>query len=124
MKILVACEYSGVVRDAFRALGHDAVSCDLLPSDKPGPHIKGDVLKVLSSGWDLMIAHPPCTHLCVNGARWFKAKAREQLEAIQFVQKLLYCDIPKICLENPHRRYIHFCGKAYADYSTVAIRAR
>ncbi len=68
MKVLVACEYSGVVRDAFRALGHDAMSCDLLPTDVEGPHYQGDVRDILNDGWDLMISHPPCTHLAVSGA--------------------------------------------------------
>ena len=77
MKVLVACEFSGVVRDAFLARGHNAWSCDILPTEKPGPHIIGNVLPVLVEGWDMMIAFPPCTHLCVSGARWFKNKERE-----------------------------------------------
>lgn len=101
MKILVACEFSGTVRDAFLASGHDAWSCDLLPTDKPGPHIQGDVLEVLGDGWDLMVAHPPCTHLAVSGARWFKDKQTEQAEALEFVRRLLNAPIDKICLENP-----------------------
>lgn len=101
MKVLVACEYSGVVREAFTAKGHDAWSCDLLDTEISGNHIKGDVLNVLNSGWDIMIAHPPCTHLAVSGAAWFKDKQAEQSEALDFVRKLLGCDIPKICLENP-----------------------
>jgi hypothetical protein len=102
MKILVACEYSGKVREAFRKLGHDAWSCDLLPSDDNSPyHIQGDVLGILNDGWDLMVAHPPCTHLAVSGARWFKNKKVEQAEALEFVQKLLNALIPKIALENP-----------------------
>lgn len=101
MKVLVACEFSGVVRDAFRARGHDAWSCDLLPSDVPGPHYHGDARDVLGNGWDLMVAHPPCTHLAVSGARWFKHKAREQAEALQFVRELLDAPIPRIALENP-----------------------
>lgn len=101
MRVLVACEYSGRVRDAFRALGHDAWSCDLLPTDVPGPHIQGDVLSVLGDGWDLMIAHPPCTHLAVSGARWFKDKAVEQAEALELVFRLLMAPIPRIALENP-----------------------
>ena len=80
MKVLIACEYSGVVRDAFLANGHDAWSCDLLPTDSKGPHIQGDVLQILDKGWDLMIAHPPCTHLAASGARWFKNKEKEQKE--------------------------------------------
>ena len=83
MRVLVACEFSGVVRDAFRAAGADATSCDLLPTEAPGPHYRGDVRDLLEPGrWDLMIAHPPCTHLAVSGARWFKHKAREQAEAL------------------------------------------
>ena len=80
MRVLVACEFSGIVRDAFRARGHDAWSCDLLPTDVEGQHIQGDVLDILDQGWDLMVAHPPCTHLAVSGARWFKDKQQEQHE--------------------------------------------
>lgn len=102
LRVLVACEYSGRVREAFRKLGHDAWSCDLLPSDDNSPyHIQGDVLEHLRDGWDIMIAHPPCTHLAVSGARWFKDKQVEQAEALEFVQKLLDAPIPKIALENP-----------------------
>lgn len=101
MKVLIACEYSGRVRDAFLALGHDATSCDLLPTDSPGPHYQGDVRKILGDGWDLMIAHPPCTHLAVSGARWFKDKAAEQAEALEFVRVLLDAPIDRIALENP-----------------------
>ena len=101
MKVLVACEYSGKVRDAFKAKGHDAWSCDLLPTDVEGQHIQGDVLDILDQGWDLMIAHPPCTHLAVSGARWFKDKRKEQLEALEFVKALLNAPIDRIALENP-----------------------
>ena len=101
MKVLVACEFSGVVRDAFIAKGHDAMSCDLLPSETPGPHYKGDVRDILHRPWDLMIAHPPCTHLAVSGARWFKGKERQQIEALEFVAMLLHSGIPAIALENP-----------------------
>ena len=101
MRVLVACEYSGTVRDAFIAKGHDAMSCDLLPTDKPGPHYQGDVFDVINDGWDLMIAHPPCTHLAVSGARWFKDKVTEQAEALYFVQRLMNADIVRICIENP-----------------------
>lgn len=102
MRILVACEFSGRVREAFRKLGFDAWSCDLLPADDSSPyHIQGDVLKHLDKSWDLMIAHPPCTHLAVSGARWFKDKQQEQAEALEFVQKLLEAPIPRIALENP-----------------------
>ena len=101
MKILVACEYSGKVRDAFRDKGHDAWSCDLLPTDVEGQHIQGSVLDILDEGWDLMIAHPPCTHLAVSGARWFKDKQQEQHEALEFVKALLNAPIDRIALENP-----------------------
>jgi len=101
MKVLIACEYSGTVRDAFIAKGHDAISCDLLPTDRPGPHYQGDVFDIINDGFDLMIAHPPCTHLAVSGAAWFKYKEVEQKEALEFVQKLLDAPIAKIALENP-----------------------
>lgn len=102
----MACEYSGTVREAFKARGHDAWSCDLLPTDRPGQHIQGDVLAILDQGWDLMIAHPPCTHLAVSGARWFKEKpekAELQREGLWFVWELMHARIPKICIENPVR---------------------
>ena len=101
MRVLIACEYSGTVRDAFRKLGHDAMSCDLLPTDVEGPHYQGDVFDIINDGWDLMIAHPPCTHLAVSGARWFKDKQQEQAEALEFVRRLLDASIERICLENP-----------------------
>lgn len=101
MKVLVACEYSGTVRDAFLKLGHDAMSCDLLPTDVPGPHYQGDVFDIMEDGYDLMIAHPPCTHLAVSGARWFKEKMPEQAEALWFVDMLLNAPIGMIALENP-----------------------
>ena len=101
MRVLVGCEYSGTVRDAFLAAGHDAMSCDLLPTEAPGPHYQGSVLDVLADGWDLAIFHPPCTHLAVSGARWFKHKQAEQAEALEFVRTLLDAPIPRIALENP-----------------------
>lgn len=101
MRVLVACEFSGVVRDAFAAMGHDAWSCDLLSTEKPGKHYQGNVLDILHEGWDLMIAHPPCTHLAVSGARWFKDKQQEQVKALHFVQQLLDAPVPRIALENP-----------------------
>jgi site-specific DNA-cytosine methylase len=102
VRVLVACEFSGVVRDAFIAQGHDAMSCDLLPTEVPGPHYQGDVLDVLVPDyWDLMVAHPPCTHLAVSGARWFKDKRQEQEIALDFVALLLDAPIPRIALENP-----------------------
>lgn len=101
MKVLVACEYSGKVRDAFRAFGHEAMSCDLLPTDRPGPHYQGDIRDVLHSGWDLMVAHPPCTFLAVSGARWFAARMPQQLDALEFVRMLMAAPIHRIALENP-----------------------
>ncbi len=101
MRVLVACEFSGAVREAFRLRGHDAWSCDLLPTEQPGQHIQDSVLWYLAEDWDLMIAHPPCTHLAVSGARWFKDKQSEQAEALDFVRALLDAPIPKIALENP-----------------------
>lgn len=101
MRVLVACEYSGTVRDAFKAKGHEALSCDILPTDNQGNHYQGDVFDIINDGWDLMIAHPPCTHLAVSGARWFKNKQKEQKLALDFVQKLLDANIPRIALENP-----------------------
>lgn len=102
MKVLVACEYSGVVRDSFTRLGHEAMSCDLLPSERPdGRHYQGDIRDVIDDGWDLMIAHPPCTHLAVSGARWFKDKQVEQAEALAFVKLLLDAPVGRIALENP-----------------------
>ncbi len=105
MKILIACEYSGAVRDAFIRLGHDAMSCDLLPTDAPGPHYQGDVRDVLDYPWDLMIAHPPCTDLSVSGARHFAAKrmdGRQQASA-SFFMMLAKADVPRIAIENPVR---------------------
>lgn len=102
MRVLVACEYSGAVRDAFTAMGHDAMSCDLLPTDAPhGKHYQGDVFDIINDGWDLMVAHPPCTHLAVSGARWFKDKQQEQAEALEFVQALMDAPIERIAIENP-----------------------
>lgn len=117
MRVLVACEYSGRVRQAFRDRGHDAWSCDLLPSEDGSPHhYQGSVLEYLGGckktrpglyvhsyfePWDLMIAHPPCTHLAVSGARWWKDKAQEQVEALEFVRKLMAAPIERIAIENP-----------------------
>jgi len=103
LRVLVGCEYSGRVRDAFTKLGHDAVSCDLLPSESPGRHYQGDVFDVIGDGWDIAIFHPPCTHLAVSGARHFTAKQASgvQQEALEFVHRLLDAPVPKICLENP-----------------------
>lgn len=104
MRVLVACEYSGAVRDAFLALGHEAMSCDLLPTDAPGPHYQGDVRDVLGDGWDLMIAHPPCTYLCSSGLHWNKrvpGRAQQTEDALDFVRFLLAAPVEKIALENP-----------------------
>lgn len=108
MRVLVACEYSGTVRDAFIKLGHDAMSCDIIPTDVPGPHYEGDVLDVINDGWDLMIAHPPCTYLSNAGARFLYPKGQLNsdrlklgLEAKQFFMALYNSNIPKICVENP-----------------------
>lgn len=101
MRILVACEYSGIVREAFRRKGHDAISCDLLPTEIEGPHIQGNVLDILHLGWDMMIAFPPCTRLCVSGARWFKKYADEQKMAIEFFMRLVKADIKRKAIENP-----------------------
>ena len=101
MKVLVACEFSGVVRDAFIDKGHEAISCDLLPTERHGTHYQGNVLDIINDGFDLMIAHPPCTHLAVSGARWFKDKKKEQEEALEFVKVLMNANIAKICIENP-----------------------
>lgn len=104
MKILVACEFSGIVRDAFAALGHDATSCDLLPTERPGQHIQGDVVEVLEDGWDLMVAHPPCTYLAGMGI-WWNAKRPERwpltYAARDFVQSIWAAPIPRVALENP-----------------------
>jgi hypothetical protein len=114
VRVLIACEYSGTIRDAFIAKGHDAISCDLLPTDKPGPHYQGDVFDIINDGFDLMIAHPPCTYLTVSANKWLKDQpprksgtlvgeerrnARE--ESIAFVMALQNCGIKKIAIENP-----------------------
>lgn len=109
MRVLVACEFSGIARDAFAARGHDAWSCDLLPTERPGQHIQGDVLEHLHDGWDLMIAHPPCTYLTVTGNRWFLPKYKDRFpdrqqkreEAMRFFMALINAPIPRIAIENP-----------------------
>lgn len=101
MNILIACEFTGVVRNAFADLGHNAWSCDLLPSERPGNHYQGNVLDIINDGWDMMIAHPPCTHLAVSGARYFCRKAKEQEEAMRFVKALFDAPIKKKAIENP-----------------------
>lgn len=104
MRVLIACEYSGAVRDAFRARGHDAMSCDLLPTDVPGPHYQGDVFDVIGDGWDLMVAHPPCTYLSSSGLHWngrVEGRAAKTEDALAFVRALLDAPIPRIAIENP-----------------------
>jgi hypothetical protein len=102
MRVLIACEFSGIVRDAFRARGHDAWSCDLLPSERPGPHIQGDVRNVLSDGWDLMVAHPSCQYLSRAGARWASPERDAlALGAVAFVLELWNAPIPRVAIENP-----------------------
>src|SRR3972149_9141643 len=103
MRVLIACEFSGIVREAFRRRGHDAWSCDLVPTEIPGAHYQGDVLKILCGNWDLMIAHPPCTHLCVSGARWWKEKSADgrQAKDIEFFLALAKAPILRIAIENP-----------------------
>jgi hypothetical protein len=109
MRVLVACEYSGTVRDAFRSRGHDAMSCDLLPTDVDGPHHQGDVRDILNDGWDLMIAHPPCTYLTVSGNKWmndeyqdrFPTRKQDREDALAFVRILMAAPIERIAIENP-----------------------
>jgi hypothetical protein len=109
MDILIACEFSGIVREAFKAKGHNVLSCDLLPTEKEGEHYQGNVLDILDNGWDMMIAHPPCTYLCVTGNKWFKPEFKERFptreqdrkDAIEFFMALAKAPIPKICIENP-----------------------
>jgi hypothetical protein len=101
MRVLVACEFSGIVRDAFAERNHDAWSCDLLPSERPGSHYQGHLEDILTANWDLMIAHPPCTYLAVSGARWFAERPEQQEQALQFVRVLMDAPIPRIALENP-----------------------
>lgn len=103
MRVLVACEESGAVRNAFNALGHHAMSCDLLETSSPGPHYRGDVFDVINDGWDMMIAFPPCTHLAVSGAAWFEQKRKDgrQQQGIDFFMALAMAPIPRIAIENP-----------------------
>ena len=119
MRVLVACEYSGVVRDAFLANGHDAISCDLLPTDSPGPHYQGDVFDILDEGWDLMIAHPPCTYLSNSGVRWLytqEGRWDKMREGGEFFKALLragdHGSIPRVCVENPimHKHAVRIVG--------------
>lgn len=130
MRVLIACEYSGVVRDAFIAKGHDAMSCDLLPTDKPGPHYQGDVMDIIDDGFDLMIAHPPCTYLTNAGVRHLhsvpsrngvltkvhgEARWEAMRESAEFFRALLDADIPQICVENqtPHKYAVAAIGRQY-----------
>jgi site-specific DNA-cytosine methylase len=103
VKVLVACEFSGVVREAFHKKGFDAVSCDLLPTEQPGKHIQGDVIPLLKESWDLIIAHPPCTHLSCSGARYFKEKRADgrQQQGVAFFLEFVYLACPHVCIENP-----------------------
>lgn len=122
MNILVACEFSGAVRDAFIKEGHDAVSCDILPSDTPGPHYEGDVFDILDDGWDLMIAHPPCTYLCNSGVSWLYKTPKnnptqdrwaDMREGAEFFKALLDAPIPRKCIENPimHKYAVEIIGR-------------
>jgi len=103
MKVLIACEFSGIVRDAFLAKGHDAMSCDLLPTEKPGPHYQGDVFDIINDGWDMMVGHPECTRLCNSGVRWLHERNLwgDMEEAAYFFNNLKNANISRICLENP-----------------------
>ena len=116
MRVLVACEHSGTVRDAFIARGHDAMSCDLLPTDAPGPHYQGDVMDILDDGFDLLIAHPPCTYLTNSGVRWLHSdpeRWQHMIEGAVFFRTLLECDIPMRAIENPimHRYAASIVGR-------------
>lgn len=102
MNVLIACEFSGIVREEFKKRGHYAFSCDLLETEiESKEHYQGDVREIINKGWDLMIAHPPCTHLAVSGARWFKEKKEEQKRALEFVRELMNAKVKRICIENP-----------------------
>ncbi len=121
MRVLVACEFSGIVRDAFLAAGHDAMSCDLLPTDRPGPHYQGDVFDVLDGGWDMLIAHPPCTYLANSGVRWLHTQdgrwaAME--DGARFFRGLLDAPIPLRAIENPimHKYALAIVGRRADQY--------
>ena len=116
MKVLVACEFSGVVRDAFTELGHEAMSCDLLPTESPGPHYEGDVFDIIEDGWDMMIAHPPCTYLANSGVRWLhEQEGRWELmrEGAEFFKRLLEAPVPMVAVENPvmHKYAVEIIGR-------------
>lgn len=120
MKILIACEFSGVVRDEFIKLGHDAMSCDILPTEKSGPHYQGNLIDILSDGWDLIIAHPPCTYLANSGVRWLHTDpSRWSLldDSCKFFKAILDSNIPKICIENPipHKYAVERIGQKYTQ---------
>jgi hypothetical protein len=120
MKVLIACEFSGTVRDAFTAQGHDATSCDLLPSETPGKHYQGSVLELLGEHWDLMIAHPPCTYLCNSGVCWLhkdESRWERMREGALFFKELLNAPIERICIENPimHKYAKEIIGGSYAQ---------
>ena len=126
MRVLVACEFSGIVRDAFAARGHDAYSCDLLPSERPGKHFIAHIVDVLRGHgpWDMMLAFPPCTHVAVSGAKWFKNKIGEQREALEFMRDLLERDIPRHRYGEPDRRLLNLLAKARPNHSAVAVWSR
>lgn len=118
MRVLIACEFSGIVREAFNSLGHDAWSCDIIDTEIPGKHIKDDVLNHLDDGWDLLIAHPPCTFLSNSGVQWLHkvdGRWKEMESSALFFKKLLDCDIPKIAVENPipHKYCLEIIGRKY-----------
>jgi len=120
VKVLVACEYSGVVRDAFRAKGHDAISCDLLPTDADGPHLQCSVFDILHDGWDMLIAHPPCTYLTNSGVRWLHERPerwQQMSQGAEFFRSLWNAPIPKIAVENPimHKYARKIIGDKYAQ---------
>ena len=121
MKVLIACEFSGIVRDAFIKKGHDATSRDILPTENPGPHFEGDVIEILDQGWDMMIAHPPCTHLAVSGARWFKYKQKEQKEALKFVKNFVRCTNKENCFRKSsfYNQYKNL--QTFTDNSAMAV---
>ena len=121
MKVLIACEYSGIVRDAFLERGHDAMSCDILETESPGPHYKGDVFDVIDDGWDLMVAHPPCTYLCNSGVSWLWKRAGRwdaMWDGAMFFGALLGADIERIAVENPimHGYALEFVGRRPTQY--------
>jgi hypothetical protein len=120
MKVLIACEFSGTVRDAFARLGHDVMSCDLLPSDTIGKHYQGDVMDIINDGWDLMIAHPPCTYLSNTSAQWLhkqEGRWEKMREAALFFKQIMNAPIKKIAIENPipHRYGLEIIGQKYSQ---------